>query len=414
MNKKIFIKYIFIFIFLFLQIKIFSLNSIIENTGKSCNKYYTINNISLQGNYLCSKEELNDFLCCRTNHINILQNIIKQEKYKNDKWSEIYCCNKYKKLFSNKKNKNDSCNCAISKIYGSYYFLIDNFFLENCLKSTKIYTYLTKNEYESFNEKNDIFWSQKIIITSDIFSLMTSQKKYCEFHNKKEELACGLPYKYKITQKNKIFLISAAGMNFGYGKNKNILLNILKNKPKLIKKHLYNLWNLIFTACLKNDIYSIVLPSIGLGVFSPKDEYLRNILLKIYFESLCEVIFLFKEKYKFNIFISANKEDIKTFLEKEINKFKLQEIVNPVSCNIFVLARNIGENSFKCALINPSDEEVLSGNADIGMFYKHGINDGYVGEEHIATIFSASINSKRFCKKLWEYENVIYLDDARH
>ncbi len=152
-----------------------------------------------------------------------------------------------------------------------------------------------------------------------------------------------------------------------------------------------NMWESVLSSAISQNCRNLAMPAIGLGEFAGGygDE-----MSKIYFSSLFELLKSEKYSGKFdNVLFNPIQygQNFQDELKKHQDALQKSNCnVQAVSCDVKMLAVEFAKKQQKCALLNPSDMDVVLGKYDVGEYYKSG---HYVGEEDIAATSTAAIGS---------------------
>ena len=182
-------------------------------------------------------------------------------------------------------------------------------------------------------------------------------------------------------------VISIPGINFKYSP---------LQPSKLIENGIAelcisNMWENILESAMIQGCKNISIPPIGLGAFLPLDQTDASNIADLYFKTLFKLLSDPKYHGKFDgIFYNAYP------FNKQCQKM-LMQYKDSIDCPVKVhskdakfLATNLSEAGYMCAVVNPSDMDVVLGLHDVGEYYKNG---DYAMEEDIASTSTAFIGS---------------------
>ena len=184
-------------------------------------------------------------------------------------------------------------------------------------------------------------------------------------------------------------LLSIPGINLAYsgfqvkfsGEN----MEVAKYPADVIAS---NLWECVLESAQLHACQVLVIPPIGLGVFG--GAYARQ-MAEVYFRTLFKTLVLPKYRGKLtNIFYNPLR------FSKEFEKYRMElpidvrETVELFGGDVKMLAIELSKHNVKCALVNPSDADVVLGVHDVGEYYKQG---HYAMEEDIGATSTAVLGS---------------------
>lgn len=202
----------------------------------------------------------------------------------------------------------------------------------------------------------------------------------------------GLAYnkirKGNLNKATPTLLLSIPGLNLRYG------VDIEKS---LQKELIIQMWDCVLAAAKRKGVKFLSIPAIGLGAFAGKNP---SQTASFYFDSLMKLL---ATKYK-NDFSSIyyctrsskKPEGFNTEFQTALNQYadkigktQIQNYKNDVK----FLAVELAKQNIRCALINPSDADVVWGVRDVGEYYKQ-VKNSYAVEEDIAATSTAPFLSR--------------------
>jgi hypothetical protein len=157
-----------------------------------------------------------------------------------------------------------------------------------------------------------------------------------------------------------------------------------------------NMWESLLDSAVLQNCRHLAMPAIGLGAFAGK---YGTVMAKIYYETLSQLLNSDKYKGKFdNIFVNTRgrERDFSSEFEaifkpgEPIGGCKVQNFKKDVK----FLAIELAKAGYRCALVNPSDADVVLGKYDVGEYFKNG---NYVAEEDFSATSTAVVGSKGIC-----------------
>lgn len=197
-----------------------------------------------------------------------------------------------------------------------------------------------------------------------------------------------------LDDKTPCVLLSIPGINLRYGGLPVDLKtdgDITLNGSVSAKQLAHNMWGSVLNSALLQKCNNIVMPAIGLGAFAGNHP---ETIAKIYFEELFKLLQDPRYKNQFNVLF--NPIQYKNLFNNTLQKYqnKIQEngcYIQAIDCDTKMLAIEFAKKGHKCALLNPSDMDVVLGKYDVGEYYKKG---HYVGEEDLAATSTAAVGSQ--------------------
>ena len=191
-----------------------------------------------------------------------------------------------------------------------------------------------------------------------------------------------------LDQKTESVVISTPGINFRYSS----LDSKSFRESGVAEICMTNMWENILESAMLQDCKYLSIPPIGLGAFLPKSNSEAKEIADLYFKTLFDLLSKERYKGKFDgIFYNAglyNNQCKKMLLQY---KSKIDCPVEVHSKDAKFLAINLSKNNHMCAVVNPSDMDVVLGLNDVGEYYKTG---DYAMEEDIASTSTAFIGSR--------------------
>lgn len=185
-------------------------------------------------------------------------------------------------------------------------------------------------------------------------------------------------------------LLSTPGINFKYGGDK--AKQYLEDGTA--KMLIQNMWHGVLSSAVEQNCQALSISAIGLGAFLPTewDDAKKAQVAALYYDSLLEILAQPEYKGKFqSIYINP----VFPFARAELDNAKKQHpdvasIVHNYDRDVKFLAVDLAKAGVRCALLNPSDPDVMWGKYDVGEYYKKG---HYVGEEDLVATSTASLGS---------------------
>ncbi|KAL0210433.1 hypothetical protein RCL1_004869 [Eukaryota sp. TZLM3-RCL] len=187
-----------------------------------------------------------------------------------------------------------------------------------------------------------------------------------------------------------VLLISIPGFNFAYSGISQELRRLVLKSQDTFELMLEAFWTVVLAAAVSFDCSILSFPAVGMGVFLPQ-HLPNNLSLKIaesYFTTLVKVLSL--PKFSSISCIYFNPAGYSSTLDDVLMTSSCSKIIN-FKGDVLLLAVELSKNNFFCALLNPSDSDVLLGVYDVGEYWKS--QGSYVGEEHIAATSTAVLGS---------------------
>lgn len=182
-------------------------------------------------------------------------------------------------------------------------------------------------------------------------------------------------------------VLSVPGLNLAYSGSAREAIKTSAQKAH----HMTAMWSAVLEGAIAQDCKVLSIPSIGLGAFAGNnpDEAALG-----YFDSLFRLLKTPRyQNYFTDVFYNprAAIDHTKQFDKALQSHTEIQNIVHKTDKDVKFLAIELAKQGIKCALVNPSDADVVLGKYDVGEYYKNG---HYVGEEDIAATSTAPIGSK--------------------
>ena len=179
-----------------------------------------------------------------------------------------------------------------------------------------------------------------------------------------------------------MILLSAPALNVAYGMARSL---VDADKIKLLEGMYRNL----FSAAIDQGCEYISMPAAGLGVFGGDPNMYFSCLNDIALEypNLCIIYHPAMYGSHFDALIQSP------------NIYKATK-------DVMYIASELCDDGHSCAFHNPSDAEVVFGTADVGMYWKKGKGQSYVGEEHIGSVSTAPLNSFGLNSKCFKHIEV--------
>ncbi len=170
-----------------------------------------------------------------------------------------------------------------------------------------------------------------------------------------------------------IQLLSAPALNFSYG-----VAGELTSEQR--HNHIVGMYRNLFSAAEHEGSEYIVMPAAGMGAFCGDPH--------LYFECLMSVA---QEFPKLNIVYHPAKFSAE--FDEALHHAKLPNVVKATK-DVMFIADALCKDGHPVALHNPSDCDVIYGVYDVGEYWKTGTGSGYVCEEHIGSMTTATLNSR--------------------
>jgi len=188
-------------------------------------------------------------------------------------------------------------------------------------------------------------------------------------------------------------VISACGLNLAYG-GLDIDKMLHDGSAKFLIK---SMLNNVLSATVAQNCRNLSVGAIGLGAFLPdsikRDPVKSKEIASLYYDSLMELVSdpLYKGKFD-NIYVNP----VFPFAWEAFEAAKQNHAI-PADTNVIGFGRDnkflcveMSKQGIRCAMLNPSDPDVMWGKYDVGEYYKSG---HYVGEEDIAATSTAALGS---------------------
>lgn len=205
---------------------------------------------------------------------------------------------------------------------------------------------------------------------------------FVEQHLNADGKACNQTRSGNLDEAVPNILVSVPGINYDYG----VLDSTKPEDIETGRQHMGAMWDVVLAAAVSHGARNIAIPPIGLGAFAGENP---KPVAYHYFSELFQLLNTERYAGKFdNIYYNPlffGDEFVQAQAE-----YKPQNIVR-FGGDVKFLAVELAKEGHSCALVNPSDADVMWGKQDVGQYYKNG---DYVGEEDIAATSTSALGSR--------------------
>lgn len=154
------------------------------------------------------------------------------------------------------------------------------------------------------------------------------------------------------------------------------------------------MWQGVLHAAQEQNCKVLSLSAIGLGAFLDPtwDESQKKQVAELYYGELLKLLSQPEYQGKFDaIYVNPVFPFAKNALQEAQERSpQAAPIIHPFDGDVKFLAIEFAKNDIRCALLNPSDPDVMWGTNDVGEYYKKG---HYAGEEDIGATSTAALGS---------------------
>lgn len=207
-----------------------------------------------------------------------------------------------------------------------------------------------------------------------------------------------------LSRATPVTLLAVPGINLAYGKCKNGRIYD-GGGVDITEITVENMWTVCLESMKRRGIKYAFLPAIGLGAFAPEGREQK--IAQIYFEKLAKLL---SGRYRGcfdGIFFNPKKAN-SNLLDRIILKYKktLDGTLINYDRDVMFAAIEVSKSGIVCALLDPSDADVVWGIFHPGEYFLYG---HYAGEEHIGALSTACLSSRGVYKEGYT-ENVFEVD----
>lgn len=192
-----------------------------------------------------------------------------------------------------------------------------------------------------------------------------------------------------LSRATPVTLLAVPGLNLSYGKCRNGRIYD-GAKTDITEITIENMWTVCLESMKRRGIKYAFFPAIGLGAFAPDGQ--ESKIAQIYFEKLAKLL---SGRYRGcfdGIFFNPKKLNSK-LLDRIILKYQqsLDGVLIKYDRDVMFAAIEVSKHGIVCALLDPSDADVVWGLYHPGEYFLFG---DYVGEEHIGATSTACLSSR--------------------